>query len=1089
MSAEITGIDFSNDIRTDSNFNALTYEYIYNGGGVGVGDLNGDGLADLVFAGNQVASRLYLNHGNLRFKDPGAKTGFQTDHWCTGVSLADVNDDGRLDIYLCVAGFQKEAQEMANLLFINRGNDEEGIPCFSEEAATFGLADSGYSTQAAFFDYDLDGDLDVYLLTNALEKKIRNNLRSKRIQGEAPSTDRLYRNDGNHHFTDVSDEAGIRIEGYGLGVVVSDLNGDSYPDVYVANDFLSNDLLWINNQDGTFSNLAGDYLKHQTHNGMGADIADFNNDQLPDIAVLDMLPEDNFRQKMMIPFVNRDRFKLNRQFDYQDQYMRNTLQLNQGQDQDNRICFSEIGNLAGIAATDWSWSVLFADFDNDGLKDVFITNGYRKDVTNLDYINYSSYNQMFGTVESKAAKAVEDLENARDIPLKNYMFHNTGSLRFENVTDNWGFNELTFSHGAAYADLDGDGDLDLVINNLDQPAMIYRNETNAGNEIGRNYLRIVLKEDSPLMTVYNSKVWLYIGDEVQFQEYSPYRGYQSTMEEAIHFGLDNNARIDSIIVRWPDGSLTRKYDLPANQELILRPETAREKERLYDMPYPKNVPEYVDKAQQLGLHFKHDELEFDEFKHYRTLLLGHSTNGPAICTGDINGDGMQDLFIGGNVNQPAKVYFQNTRQQFDERPFPGDSSYQDVAAALFDLEGDGDLDLYVVSGGSHLPEGSTGYRDRLYVNKSGLFYRDESVLPDIRTSGSCVTVADFDGDGDPDLFVGGLVRPDHYPYSPDSYLLENVGGVLKDVTPWSLKKTGMVRDAVWRDLDGDGDPDLIVTGEWMPVTVFENQNGVLHKRMIRVTDEQGMPFRSEGLWFHLNAFDADNDGDQDLIAGNLGTNSVLRASQREPLHLYAADLDQNGKPDPLISLIIGGERHLLHERDLLISQIPGLRKKFPNYEQYAVAGIGEVLSPQNLPDSSVFYSYTLSSIVLYNEGDFNFKVRALPQLSQLAPVTTSLVEDFDGDGLPELITAGNYYETETTQIGKFDASYGNLITFDEAHRISAKSTLKMGLKIDQDQPRLTRLRLANNQSLVIITGYQAPVIAYQKDRYSLPVVN
>lgn len=550
-SAEETGITFSNEITTTETFNALHYEYIYNGSGVAAGDLNGDGLTDLYFAGNQVSSKLYLNKGNLQFEDITRSAGVGTDRWCTGVAMADVNGDGLLDIYVSVAGYELPESEMENLLFIHQGLDEHGVPVFRESAAVYGLNDAGYSTQAAFLDYDQDGDLDMYLLTNALEKYNRNNLEPRRMDGESKSTDRLYRNNGDETFTNVSREAGILIEGYGLGVNVADLNMDGYPDIYCANDFLSNDLVWVNNGDGTFSNEAGTYLKHQTHNGMGVDIADFNNDGLPDITVLDMLPEDNFRQKMMIPKVNYDKFQMKRDLGYQDQYMRNTVQLHQGFTAEGEPRFSEIGNLLGMAATDWSWSVLYADYDNDGWKDAYITNGYRKDVTNLDFINYSSYNQMFGSVEAKKQKAIQDLEDLADVEVSNYLFHNIEGTAFEMATAEWGLEKASFSNGAVYVDLDNDGDLELVTNNIDAPAFVFENRS--VKEAGNHYLQVVLEENQPDLCAQNAKVFLYVGERMQYQEYSPYRGYKSTVSDVLHFGLGEFNQVDSLVVYWANG--------------------------------------------------------------------------------------------------------------------------------------------------------------------------------------------------------------------------------------------------------------------------------------------------------------------------------------------------------------------------------------------------------------------------------------------------------------------------------------------------------------------------------------------------------
>ncbi len=1074
---ENSGVSFSNSISTDSAFNALEFEYIYNGGGVGIADLNGDTLPDLFFTGNQVSCKLYLNQGAGQFLDVTSVAGTSTDRWCTGVALADVNDDGRKDIYISVAGFKVDSNEMANLLFINQGNNADGIPTFTEEARQYGLDDKGYSTQAAFLDYDLDGDLDMYLLTNGLEKTIRNNLRPKRIQGEAPTTDRLYRKNADGSYTNVSSEAGIRIEGYGLGVVVCDINLDGYPDIYTANDFLSNDLMWVNNQDGTFTNKASTYFKHQTHNGMGVDIADFNNDKRPDITVLDMLPEDNYRQKMMIPYVNRDRFKMNKNFDYQDQYMRNTLQYNQGFDEEQNPMFSEIGNLAGIDATDWSWAVLMTDFDSDGWKDIFITNGYRKDVTNLDYINYSNYNQLFGTVEEKASKAVEDLDNAKDVPLKNYMFHNQGSQQFVNVAEAWGLGQESFSNGAAYGDLDLDGDLDLVVNNIDQPAFVYLNQIRKPEKNQGNFLRIKLDKGSKKIALLNAKVWLYHNGKVQYQDYTPYRGYKSTMEDIIHFGVDSATLVDSLVIQWLDGSVSRRYQVKTNQVITIAPgnQMGNNPRADSDLPY-LNITQ-ADSS--LGIAFQHQDHHFDDLKTVRTLPHQHSVNGPPIATGDINGDGREDFYIGGNVNQSGVLFIQLESGRFIKQQLGDSEACQDADAVFFDLEGDGDQDLYVVSGGSHLPEGDPGYQDRLYLNDgNGQFGLANELIPTMNGSGACVTACDYDLDGDTDLFVGNRLIPLSYPLSPRSHLLENRNGELVDNTPESLQSPGMITDAIWQDLNSDQSPELVIVGEWMPVNIFQYEDGSFKQSKMSVLDSEGQSIRSEGMWFHVNTADIDRDGDMDLLLGNLGTNSSLCATQDQPLQVYAKDFDENGIIDPLITCYIQDEQYLLHERDLLINQIPGIKKRFPNYNSYAESDFRDIFTEKELAGTVVLNAYTLSSAILINDGNLEFTFRELPFQGQLAPVMTSIIYDFNQDSYPDILTAGNFHNTETTQIGRFDASFGSLMLGKTDGTFDSFSGLSQGLELDRNLRTLSLVRMDENRKLLLVGNYASDLQPY-----------
>ncbi len=1055
INPEYSNLQFSNDISIDSNFNALAYEYIYNGSGVGVGDFNNDGLPDLFFGGNQVSSRLYLNKGDFTFEDITERAGVNTDRWCTGISVVDINNDGWKDIYISVAGYNKTPEQMKNMLFIHQGLNENGTPLFVESAEQYGLADTGYSTQAAFFDYDKDGDLDMYLLTNALEKELRSKLRPKRVHGEAASTDRLFQNQGDNHFIDVSASAGIQIEGYGLGVNISDLNGDAWPDVYAANDFFSNDLMWINQKDGTFVNEAGKYLSHQTHNGMGVDIADFNNDQLPDIAVLDMLPENHYRQKMMIPYVNRDRFKMNNNFDYEDQYMRNTLQLNRGSK------YSEIGNLSGIAATDWSWSVLFADFDLDMKKDIFISNGYRKDVTNLDYINYSSYNQLFGTVDAKTQQAVKDLENTPDVPLSNYIFRNRGDLTFEDMTEKWGLNFKTFSNGAAFADLDNDGDLDLIANNIDQPASIYKNNAES---LHNNYIKIKLAHSDPVKNL-NSKVLLFSSGEIQLQELSPYRGYKSTVEDIIIFGVDTFSIIDSISVIWSDETTTTLRKVASNQFLEITQSSSTplltskdQRPSIFDM-----VPDNA------GLNFHHLSNNHDDLKIQRTLPHEHSKIGPAIAVGDINNDGLEDVFTGGNLDQESFFWVQNTDETFSSIQ-SNDLACQAADALFLDVDGDGDLDLYVVAGGTAGGRDGNAYQDRLLINHNGTFIDETSQrLPSIESSGSVVKSSDIDQDGDPDLFVGGRIVPTMYPTAPESYILINEKGVFKKETADSWKQPGMVTDARFTDLDGDHHQDLIIVGEWTPIQFYSMTSEGLIRKEVNLQYLDGTTYASDGWWFHVEVADLDDDGDMDLLVGNLGENTTLEATDQYPLEIYAADFDNNGVIDPLISCYINGQKHLLHERDLLINQIPAMKRRFPSYSRYAESSFSQILTPEEQEKAQHLQAFTLKSAILENKGNWSFTVHPLPNISQLSPIMSSQFRDFNGDGTLDILTVGNFSAAETTQIGKHDASQGELIGQFERLQLQPIRDYQLGFTFDGDLSRLIPLRVGAKDHILYAT--------------------
>jgi hypothetical protein len=1095
-----TGVDFSNNITSDEMLNALAFEYIYNGGGVAIGDLNGDGQADLIFTGNQVSSRVYLNRGDFKFEDITEAAGLLTNRWCTGVAVVDINEDGKLDIYISVAGFQVPEEEMANLLFINKGVNEAGIPVFEEKAAAYGLNDKHYSTQAAFLDYDLDGDLDMYLLNNALEKFHRNSLRPISRNGEAASTDQLYRNNGDETFTNVSQQSGITIEGYGLGVAVSDLNFDGYPDIYAANDFLSNDLIWINNGDGTFKDQSAVYLRHQTHNGMGVDIADFNNDALPDIAVLDMLPEDNFRQKMMMPYVNPAKFEMKKKLGYQDQYMRNTLQLHRGLLADGTARFSEIGNYAGIAATDWSWSVLFADFDNDGWKDAYITNGYRKDVTNLDYINYSNNHQIFGNTKSKLEKAIKDLVNAPDVEIKNYLYKNKKNLRFENVAKNWGLGQASFSNGAAYGDLDGDGDLDLVVNNLDSPAFIYKNNTIEESikiPPERNYLQVKFKNQLTRHKSYNAKVVLYAGGQRQYQEYAPFRGYKSTMGAELHFGLGATKTIDSLLVYWLGGQVNKYENIAVNQQFFVDYNTSNSTIKSFE-PIPSKTPLFqpipeggiafpqiasqkirspkkqgMESSPKPGIIFQHATNNYNDLNNTRTLPHQHSKSGPAMAKGDINGDGLEDFFIGGNAGQAGRFFIQQHTGAFIKSDLPFDAACQDIDCLFFDADQDGDLDLYIISGGTHQLAGHSMYQDRLYLNDgAGIFKKSIGRLPVINNSGSCVKAADFDKDGDLDLFVGGRVIPHQYPLPAESFLLENQNGVFKKQLQPNLAALGLVTDAIWTDFNQDDAIDLIVVGEWMPIKFLENKNGLLEEVQVEIFDQENQVIpNTNGWWFHINEADIDADGDMDYLVGNLGLNSKLKASNAAPLRIYAKDFDENGAIDPLIAYKQAGHSFLLPERDLLISQIPAMKRRFPNYKKYAKATLKESITATDLENVYSEESQIFASVILENIGKNRFRLEPLPVDCQFSPIFSSQFLDLNKDGYLDIITVGNFYATETTQLGYYDAAYGSVLMNKKNNQFQSISPLQTGFIAEGDVRNMLQVNWKDKGVLIITAEY------------------
>jgi hypothetical protein len=1004
------GISFQNTIVTSDTFNAVTFEYIYNGSGVGVGDFNQDGLPDLFFGGNQVSSQLYINQGDLKFKDVTQQANVSTDRWVTGVSVVDINADGLEDIYLSVAG--KTNTNRKNILFINQGS-KGGMPQFKEMAKSYGLDDDRYSTMAAFFDYDKDGDLDMYLVNNWLESFNRNNLRKVRMNGEAESTDQLYRNNGDGTFSNVSREVGILIEGYGLGVTICDINQDSWPDVYVSNDFMSNDLIWVNQQDGTFKNLAGEYLKHQTHNGMGVDIADFNNDALPDIMEVDMLPPDHKRQKLMTAGQNYDHFHMAIQLGYQPQYMRNTLQLNRGKLPDGGVAFSEIAFMAGVAKTDWSWAPLFADFDNDGWKDIFIGNGYRKDVTNLDFIFFSMKGNPFGTPEARRKKYLSKLAELEEVQTTNYVFRNTGSLAFEDVTKTWGAEFPTYSNGAAYADFDNDGDLDLVTNNIDQEVVFYKNVLNEQRE-KNNFLQVRPADTKSL----NQKIWVYTYGLQQYQELTPYRGFQSSVSGYAHFGLGENSLVDSVIIEWTDGARAKYTDVKPNTVLIFSRADAR--------PYTENIQEkkesYFQKYSPVS--YTHIEKSPSDIKVTRTLLHELSRYGPCIAAGDVNADSLDDLFIGGEVGTASRLFIQRPDGTFSSKTIVQDSIREDGAAHFFDADADGDLDLYVASACPSISEEAAVHQ--LYFNDGKGNFVVSNTLPVIRTSASCVISSDFDKDGDLDLFVGGRITPLQYPLPPRSYILQNKKGTFTDITAQvnpQLENPGMVASAVWADYNNDKKMDLILTGEWMPVRIFKNDTN----KFIEVTNEMGLK-NTDGWWNCLQAADLNNDGYIDLIAGNTGRNSYFQPTMENPLQLIAKDFDSNGSVDPVITYFnsVEQERFIVHNRMVLIDQIPPMKKRFETFTQYATTPFDKAFRKDELDRAYQVQAFTLASCVLVNNKGTKFEAVELPEIAQLSSINDILTEDINLDGHTDLLLIGNSYSQETL-FGRYDASLGTLL--------------------------------------------------------------
>lgn len=1020
VAAEASGIHFSNDLPLDDDLNILNYIYYFNGGGVAVGDIDNDGWDDLFFTGNQVSNQLYLNQGGLKFKDITKESGLASKGWSSGVSMVDINTDGWLDIYVCRSG-HLDPDQRKNLLYINQ---KDGT--FVEMSQEYGLADPAYSTQAAFFDYDLDGDLDMYLLNHMHQMTGMNNPVPRKLNGESESTDKLYRNDGvgslgHPTFTEVSQEAGIIVEGFGLGVGISDLNHDGYPDIYVSNDFISNDILYINQADGTFLDRTKAYLSHQSHNGMGNDIADINNDGLTDILVLDMLPSDNRRRKLMLNKPNYNLFEFSKSLGYQPQYMRNTFQLNNGK----HAPFSEVGQLMGISSTDWSWGGLMADYNGDGLKDMFITTGYLKDMTDLDFIVYRRKQFKFRTREEADSIYLASINKLPEVPLQNYFYKNNGSLNFEDTSLKWAPGSLGFSNGAVYADLDNDGDLDIVTNNINGKASLLENtSSHKGNE-RRNGLKLNFEGPQTNPNGIGAKVWAYADDSVQFLENYTTRGFQSSVAPSLYFAFQEHKRKDSLVVVWPDGKRKSYGNSVMDSIATLRYTDATE------TVLPKSGIEEGQIFVKVDglLQFVHEEIPFSDFDIEPLIPQKFSTSGPSLAVADANGDGLDDIFIGGSHDFSGQLHTQTMDGKFIANTLGMDAEHEDVGSLWFDADNDGDNDLYVVSGGSEFSLMKPGYyQDRLYLNDGqGNLSLSVDALPNINTSGSCVVASDYDQDGDLDLFVGGMVVPGSYGVSPKSYVLENNQGKFSDVTLIKLgeQQLGMVSSALWTDVNNDGRTDLMVVGKWMSITIYLNKKGSFEKIELPI---------STGWWNSINGGDFDNDGDTDYIIGNHGTNSVYSATEEYPMELYVGDFDRDGKIDPLISqysLSPEGDfkSYPLASRDLLAEQMVSVKSTYKNYRSYADLEIKDLLLNSMEENPIKKEVRQLKSIYVENLGEGKFKLKELPKEAQWAPVMGTNITDLDQDGSLDAVLIGNFYDYEVGY-GQNDAFLGLVLKGD-----------------------------------------------------------